>query len=223
MIAQWPCPALGELDGEAALVFDRGRAHRLIIVPPLFEEMNRTRRLLAETMRRLDAAGIDSFLPDLPGCNESLQAFEAQNLDTWRGAMAHAAQHFGATHVLAVRGGALVFPSALPGWVYEPAKGAGLLRQMLRARIIASRERGLDEDSAGLIEQGRERGLELAGYRFGAAMISGLETAVPAREGQREIRQSELDGGALWLRSEPGESAVQADALAQIIASEIAA
>jgi hypothetical protein len=192
-------------------------------VPPLFEEMNRTRRLLAETMRRLDGAGIDGFLPDLPGCNESPQAFEAQNLDTWRGAMARAAQHFGATHVLAVRGGALVFPGALPGWIYEPAKAAGLLRQMLRARIVAARELGSDEDSARLIEHGRVHGLELAGYRFGAAMLADLETAIPVNTGQREIRQSGLDGGALWLRSEPGESPEQADALAQIIASEIAA
>lgn len=203
-------------------MFDRRREHRLLIVPPLFEEMNRTRRLLVETMRRLDAAGIDCILPDLPGCNESLQPFEAQSLTIWRKAMAYAAQHFAVTHVLALRGGALICPQAQPGWLYEPAKGASLLRQMLRARILAAREQGITEDSAGLAAQGREHGLELAGYRFGAALIAELETAEPAA-GQREIRQPELDGGALWLRSEPDESPEQAAGLAQIIAREIAA
>lgn len=222
MIARWPWAAGGGPSSEAALVFDRARAHRLLIVPPLFEEMNRTRRLLVETMRRLDAAGIDSMLPDLPGCNESLEPFAAQSLTRWRAAMAHAAQHFDVTHVLAVRGGALILPAALPGWLYEPAKGASLLRQMLRARIVAAREQGIAEDSAGLIEQGRKHGLELAGYGFGAALIAELEEAVPPATGLREIRQGELEGGALWLRSEPDDNPQQAEALAQIIAREIA-
>jgi len=223
MIASWPCSGSAGTVNEAALVFDRARAHRLLIVPPLFEEMNRTRRLLVEIMRQLDAAGIDCFLPDLPGCNESLQSFEAQSLTSWRSAMAYAAQHFGVTHMLAVRGGALVCPAALPGWLYEPAKGASLLRQLLRARIVAAREQGIAEDSAALIAQGRKDGLELAGYRFGAALIAGLETAEPITTGQREIRQSELEGGALWLRSEPDDNPAQAEGLARIIAHDIAA
>jgi hypothetical protein len=223
VIALWPCPSEDGPVDEAALVFDRARGQRLLIVPPLFEKMNRTRRLLVETMRRLDAAGIDCFLPDLPGCNESLQPFEAQSLTNWRSAMTHAAQHFCVTHVLAVRGGALVFPAALPGWLYEPAKGASLLRQMLRARIVAAREQGITEDSASLLAHGRESGLELAGYRFGAALISELEIAEREAAGHREIGQGELKGGALWLRSEPSESPEQAEALAKIIAREIAA
>jgi len=220
-MASWPCPGPGGVTEELAITFKAGRTARLLIVPPLFEEMNRTRRLLVETMRRLDAAGIDSFLPDLPGCNESTQSFEAQSLHGWRAAMALAARHFAATHVLAVRGGALVFPVALPGWVLEPVKGATILRQMVRARVIAAREAGSSEDSAELLEAGRSEGLELAGYRLGAALVAGLESARPEDEGQREIRQSDLGGGALWLRSEPGESPEQAGALARIIAEGI--
>lgn len=223
MNAAWPCPGPSGPTEELAVAFDRQRRHRLLIVPPLFDEMNRTRRFLIETMRRLDIAGVDSVLPDLPGCNESVQRFGAQSLYSWRKAMAQAAAHFRTTHVLAVRGGALVFPNALPGWVLEPVKGASLLRQMLRARTLASREAGLAESSAELMEVGRAEGLELAGYRLGAAMVAGLESAVPLDEGQREIRQSDLGGGALWLRAEPGEDAGQADALAAIIAEGITA
>lgn len=221
MNAAWPRPGPGGATEELAVSFDRARRHRLLIVPPLFEEMNRTRRFLVDTMRRLDMAAVDTFLPDLPGCNESLQSLEAQSLYSWRKAMAQAALHFRATHVLAVRGGALVFPNALPGWVLEPLKGATLLRQMLRARTIAAREAGREENLAELAEIGRAEGLDLIGYALGAAMIAGLESALPLDEGQREIRQSDLGGSALWLRSEPAEDAAQADALAALIAAEI--
>jgi hypothetical protein len=223
MLATWPCPGPAGILQEMAMAFDRGRTARLLIVPPLFEEMNRTRRFLAETQRALDHAGIDSFLPDLPGCNESLQAFSAQSLGSWRDAMAAAARHFRATHVLAARGGALVFPTSLPGWLLEPVKGASILRQLLRARVLTAREAGLEENSADLLESGRNHGLELAGYRLGAALVAGLDAAVPEDEGQRVIRQSELGAGALWLRSEPGEDPAQSAALAGIIAAEIAA
>jgi alpha-beta hydrolase superfamily lysophospholipase len=115
VFADWPCPGPEGPASEQALAFDRDRAHRLLIVPALFEEANRTRRFLVETMRRLDAAGIDSFLPDLPGCNESPQDFAAQSLHAWRTAMMAQARAFRRTHVLAVRGGALVFPDLAAG------------------------------------------------------------------------------------------------------------
>lgn len=220
MPATWPCPGPSGIADEYAVVFDRGRAGRLLIVPPLFEEMNRTRRMLIETQRELDGIGVDSMLPDLPGCNESGQAFSAQSLGSWRGAMAAAARHFAATQVLAVRGGALVFPTSLPGWVLEPQKGGSILRQFLRARVLSAKEAGREENSTDLLEHGRNHGLELAGYRLSAALVAGLDAAVPQDEGQRVLRQSDLGGSALWLRSEPGEDMAQSAALARIIAAE---
>lgn len=218
MTATWPCPGPTGMVEEYAVVFDRARAVRLLIVPPLFEEMNRTRRMLVETQRQLDALGVDSMLPDLPGCNESLQAFSAQSLGSWRDALTAAARHFAATHVLAVRGGALVFPTCLPGWVLEPQKGTSILRQLLRARVLSAKEAGLEENSADLLEQGRNHGLELAGYRLSAALVAGLDAAVPEDEGQVVIRLAALGGSAMWLRSEPGEDPAQSAALARFIA-----
>jgi hypothetical protein len=223
LITTWTCPGRDGPTEEFALAFDRQRRHRLLIVPPLFAEMNRTRRLLAQTMRALDGHGIDAMLPDLPGTNESLQPFFGQSLHGWRTAMARAAQGFAATHVLAVRGGALIFPNALPGWVLEPLMGSAILRQMLRARVLSAREAGRHEDSAGLLELGRSEGVMLAGYDLGPALIAGLESARPLDEGQREIRQAELGGGALWLRAEPGDDPAQAARLAAIVAEGIAA
>ncbi|WP_157083227.1 hypothetical protein [Novosphingobium lentum] len=223
MIADWPCPAAGGIRHERALVFDRNRTARLLVVPPLFEEANRTRRLLMGAMRQLDDAGIDSLLPDLPGCLESTAPFGEQDLDTWRAAMATAAAHFGATHVFSLRGGALVAPTHLPRWLLEPVAGAALLRQLLRARSIAAKEAGRVENGAALLEIGRAEGLELAGYRCGAGLIRHLEAAtVSENSGTAIIRQAELGGGALWLRSEPADDPAQSAALAALLAAGIA-
>lgn len=225
MIASYPCPLPGgDTAQEFTLAFDRGRPRRLLIVPALFEEANRMRRLAVEVMRRLDAAGIDCFLPDLPGCNESLQPLEAQTLDTWRAAMAAAAAHFCATHALGIRGGVLVQPEDLPGWRYGPVKGANLLRQMLRARIMVSREMGVTETQDELLALGGHDGLELVGYRLGAELLGQLQAAMPASPPDAaEVLQDMLGGGGLWLRAEPGEDRGQADALAAIVAVGITA
>lgn len=221
MIAAWPCPGPSGLREEYAYAFDRARNRRILIVPALFDEANRMRQMLAEAMRLLDVAGIDVFLPDLPGCNESPQNFTGQSLHGWRVAMEQAAQHFSATDVLAVRGGALVYPDTLPGWVLEPAKGPTILRQLIRARTISAREAGRHEDSTALLEQGRTEGLDLAGYRCGASLIAGLQDALPQIEGQRIIAQTELGGGGLWLRAEPAAAPEQSAALARIIVADI--
>jgi hypothetical protein len=224
LIHSWTAPATGGRSScEFAFGFLRGRAVRVLVVPALFEEANRTRRMVVEALRRLDAAGIDAVLPDLPGCNESLAAFADQTLECWRAAMAAAATHFAATHVLTVRGGALVAPSSLSGWALDPAKGASLLRQLLRARALASREAGRPEGAADLLETGRAHGLYLAGYPCSAALIAGLEAAAAPAGHWRAIAQAELGGGALWLRSEPGEDPGQSERLAAIVAAEIAA
>ena len=218
--AMWPCPrADGSMGEELALVVDDFRRWRLLIVPALFDESNRMRRFTAEVMRRLDNAGVDSFLPDLPGCNESLATLGEQTVAGWQAAMAAAATHFRTSHVLAIRGGALLMPSTLPGWRYAPSKGATILRQMLRARILAAREVGREENQEGLLAEGLEQGLELGGYRFGAQFLAQFQLAIPpVSAGVSEIEQDMLGGSGLWLRAEPDEDRAQADALAAIVA-----
>ncbi|MDE2404174.1 MAG: hypothetical protein KGM17_05595 [Sphingomonadales bacterium] len=215
----WPCPdAAGGLVRELALVTGSGRPRRVLVVPALFEEANKLRRFTVETMRRLDAAGIDAVLPDLPGTNESLQPLATQTPEGWRAAMTAAAAHFGATHVLAIRGGALVAPAALPGWLLAPVKGAGVLRQMLRARILARREAGVEETQDALLAEGRAHGLELAGYRLGAGFIAAIGALEAETTDRMTVTPELLQGPGLWLRAEPGESPAQADALAAIVA-----
>jgi hypothetical protein len=220
MILTWPCPGSGE---EYALAFDQGRDARVLVLPALFDEANKLRRFTVDVMRRLDAAGLDALLPDLPGCNESLAPLEDQTLAGWTEAAEAAAAHFGATHVLSIRGGALHAPPALPEWRYAPATGASLLRALLRARVLAGKEAGIEESREALLERGRAEGLELAGYRLGARMIRNLESAEPmGGAALANIAQSDVGGAGLWLRAEPDHSAEQADALAALVTQGLA-
>ncbi len=215
MIAAWPSP-----DGEEyAVAFDRGRECRVLVLPALFDEANKLRHFTVEVMRRLDDAGIDTFLPDLPGCNESRAGLETQTLLGWREAAEAASAHFGATHVLTIRGGALCAPTETKAWRYAPATGSSILRAMLRARVIASKEAGIAETRESLLEQGRKSGLELAGYKLGAAMIRELEDAeTSGGAAVADIAQADLGGAGLWLRAEPDHDPAQAEALARIVA-----
>jgi hypothetical protein len=216
----WPCPAAdGGESSELALCFDQGRKERLLVIPALFDEANKLRRFTVEVMRRLDAAGIDCILPDLPGTNESLAPLASQSAEGWTGAMLAAANHFRANRLLAMRGGGLVTPKVIPGWHYAPVKGASLLRQMLRARIVASREMGREETQESLLAKGANEGLDLSGYQLGSTLLRDLQDLRPPERPGISALEHELVGGSpLWLRAEPDEDREQADALAAVIA-----
>ena len=220
-LIEWPCPAPdGERHEEMALAFDRGRPHRLLVLPAWFDEANKLRRQTVEVMRRLDLSGIDSFLADLPGCNESEAALDNQTLVSWRAAAASAAEHFGATHVLAIRAGALLAPAPLPGWAYAPIDGQRVLRSMLRAHSVAAREAGRPERGEDVQTRAREQGIELGGWAIGAQMFRELEAA-QADDRLIEIDQAALGGAGLWLRAEPDEDPERADTLAALLAMGI--
>jgi hypothetical protein len=224
VISTWTlAPGGGKPSEELLVAFDRTRPMRVLVCPAWFDEANKLRRFTIEVMRRLDSAGIDSFLPDLPGCNDSLAPLAAQTLDQWRAGMATAAEAFAATHVLAIRAGALLAPQSLPGWHYAAQSGPKLLRGMIRARTIAAREAGREEKAEALMALGRSEGLTLGGWTLGAAMFRDLETAEPVlADHQQDIAQATLGGPGLWLRAEPDEDPRQSEALAAILAGDVA-
>ena len=225
MIESWQAPLQDGTTSEELLVrIDRGRAVRVLILPALFDEANKLRRFTVELMRLLDQLEIDTFLPDLPGCNESLVPLSSVSLSAWQAAAASSQQSLGATHVLSIRGGALLLPQAATGWAYAPVSGAKLLRSMIRARTISAREAGRSETSEELQQIGRTEGLTLAGWQIGAEMFGALETAEPpASDALTVISQQEVGGAGLWLRAEPGEDSAQSEKLAAILASSIGA
>ena len=183
----------------------------VLIVPPLFEELNRTRALITATMRALAERGFCCTLPDLPGTGESPRPLGGCGWDDWRGALAAAASE--PAHVVAIRGGCLV-DGAVPArslWRFAPVAGASLKRDLARAGLAG--------------------GADFAGYPIAPEMQAALEAAQPlAAEQVRTVRlasdpgeaDAKLAGPALWRRSEPGTSAELAQAMADDIAGWIA-
>lgn len=224
IIESWQPPKVGDLPSpeEQWLTFDEGRKHRVLVLPALFDEANKMRRFTVEVMRRLDENGVDTALPDMPGCNESLAALDSQTLQSWRQTAQASALRFAATHCLTIRAGDLIGPCDLPGWKYAPTTGSKTLREMLRARVLAGREAGIHETRDELLEYGRREGLVLAGWPLGAQMICDLDTAEAVAPGPRTaIDQVQLGGSGLWLRAEPDESAEQSDSLAELILADL--
>jgi len=197
----------------------------IVIVPPLFEEANRTRRTLVLAMRALVANGFAALLPDLPGQNESLVPLVEVDLDRWQDALAEViAGNDGPAIIASVRGGTLIDHKAKAAawWRLAPVGGASLLRTLMRARVSADREAGVRSSLEDLQAAARSEALLLAGNALSPAMIAGLGAAeaqpvAPLRS--IGIGADGIAGTPLWLRAEPGEDA----AMARAIAADIAA
>jgi hypothetical protein len=187
-------------------------APAILFVPPLFEEMNRTRALVAATMRRLAERGFGCWLPDLSGTGEGERDLGQVAWADWRHDVIAAASHVtdkaAAPLIASLRGGALLDDEAggRGWWRLSPVDGLALQRDMVRAGLA---------------------GVEWAGYAPSDALKAGLAGATPAAVAPlRTVRLAtdaqpadlKMDGPALWRRSEPGNSAELADALAADLA-----
>ena len=197
----------------------------ILIVPPLFEEANRTRRTLVRAMRALAADGFASVLPDLPGQNESLVPLVEVDLDNWRDALAGVAAGIeGPVLIASVRGGALIDhrAKAAAWWRLAPVGGASLLRTLMRARVSADREAGVTSSLESLQEDAKTAPLLLAGNLLSPAMVAQLGASeAQAVEPLRSIGLGAegIAGTPLWLRAEPGEDAAMAEAIAADISA----
>ncbi len=205
---------------------------RLLIVPPLFEEMNRTRRLLARLGNALAEAGIATVLPDLPGTGDHEGGTEAMDWARWRAAVAALAAALGAAATLAVRGGALLDDAAgaRPRYRLAPVRGAALLRDLLRARAASDAEAGAGISVARLEARlAAGEAIEAAGHVLSPALAAALRAASPApgRSGDRTAMLDDLPGGdivlggpAVWRSAEPAPA--EELALARALAADIA-
>jgi hypothetical protein len=197
----------------------------VLIVPPLFDEANRLRRTLVLAMRALAADGFAARLPDLPGQNESLVALDAVDLDQWRDALGTVAAGIdGPVIAASVRGGALIDHrvQAAAWWRLAPVGGASLLRTMMRARVTADREAGVESSLESLHEAAKSAPLLLAGNALSPAMVGqlGRAEAQPVEPLlERSLGAGGIAGTPLWLRAEPGEDAAMASAIAADIAA----
>ena len=178
-----------------------GDGPALLFLPPLFEEMNRTRALLATLMRGLAAEGFACWLPDLPGTGESERALAEISWQDWRDSAAAALQAAGAIATVGLRGGALLDASGPARWRFAPASGASLARDLARA---------------GLMTEGG------GGYAPSEALLGALAEAEPvAGDKVRTLRLAtdradadlKLEGPPLWRRAEPQNSYELAEAM----------
>ncbi|HEV2747199.1 MAG TPA: hypothetical protein VGW34_07870 [Allosphingosinicella sp.] len=179
----------------------------VLVLPPMFEEMNRTRALLAGIMRRLAMRGFSCWLPDLPGTGESERPLETCDWNDWRAAARAAAAHIGRRPALfSMRGGCLIDDAVDAACTvrFAPAAGASLARDLARAGLVSSGG--------------------TAGYGLGDGLSSGLRAAtvqaVPALHVVRLTTDpaeadARLDGPALWRRSEPQNSPELCSAIAE--------
>lgn len=216
--------------GGEELIFATGVGNRpkLLVLQPLFEEANRTRRLLAGVMRALADAGLDGVLPDLPGMGDSLTPLSAVDVQDWRDALAAFAAVLDTPFVtLAVRGGALIddVPGAAGHLRLAPVDGTSIIRNLFRTRLAADREDAASADMAALELQAANTPIELGGNRLGPALVAGLrDTALPLVSPLRTLRlesdpapaDAKLAAAPLWRRAEPGDD----PALARSLASE---
>lgn len=197
----------------------------ILIVPPLFEEANRTRRTLVLAMRALAARGFAAVLPDLPGQNESLVPLEEVDLARWQDTIAAVAADIdGPVIIASVRGGALIdhCANAAGWWRLAAVGGSSLLRTLMRARVSADREAGITSSLESLQEEAKTAPLLLAGNRLSPAMVAQLGASeARAVEPLRNIGLGAdgIAGTPLWLRAEPGEDAAMAAAIAADISA----
>lgn len=197
----------------------------ILIVPPLFEEANRTRRTLVLAMRALAAEGFAAALPDLPGQNESLVPLVEVDLDRWQDALAEVVSEIaGPVIVASFRGGVLIDHrvKAAAWWRLAPVGGASLLRTLMRARVSADREAGVTSSLETLQENAKTAPLLLAGNILSPTMIAQLgasEAQVVEPLRSVGLGADAIAGTPLWLRAEPGEDAAMAEAIAADISA----
>jgi hypothetical protein len=187
---------------------------QILVIEPLFEEYNRTRRLLAEVGRALDRDGVGVAFCDLPGTGESLTTIADVRIADWQQTVIETAHAVQPTVIASLRGGALIddAASAKGHWRLAPETGARIVRDLERSRLA-----GAVGDAA-----------LYAGRRLSDAFLDDLRSATPAPlDRLRTIRlesdagdaDTKLPGAPLWRRAEPGEDATLAAAIAADLAT----
>jgi hypothetical protein len=196
----------------------------ILILPPLFEEANRMRRILVEVMRGLAAQGVASALPDLPGTNDSPIPTVDARLEDWGAAISALADTLPRPLLtVAIRGGALLDGFAAPDarWRLAPESGRRLLRDMLRATALTGTMK-----ASQLETRARVAPEQLAGNLVHPELFVALEAAEPDAVAARTAIIGETTapadivfaGSPPWRRAEPEDDA----ALVAVMTGDIA-
>ena len=163
----------------------------VVMMPPLFEELNKSRRMHSLQARRLASHGIVSVLPDFHGIGDSEGSLHTASDQIWKADLANVlrwiADSFGgqSVNVFAMRSAAIFCGmlveagfsmSSLTLW--SPIEqGSKLVRDLFRQAMIAARNQGnptinSKELKAQMLQDGS---IEISGYLLTAGLIRQIE------------------------------------------------
>ena len=184
-----------------------GHSTQVLILEPLFEEKNRTRRLIAQIMQLLDNRGIGTALPDLPGTGESFVNSDTLKFSDWLLSAQAATQSLRPTAIISFRAGSLLdgVISAAPRWRFAPETGARAVRDLERMRLTAVNDPNL--------YGGHRLRPEFVEQLRAATLSSGFLCRTVRLETDAMKADHKVIGTPLWRRAEPGEDAALAQAL----------
>lgn len=207
-----------------------GATDAVLVVPPFAEEMNKSRRMVAEISRGLAKGGLATVVVDLFGTGDSAGDFSEASWDGWQhdlGNVRHWCRSRGLNFsgLLAVRlGGALAadaissgrLPAVERSVLWQPVfDGPRYLTQFLRLRVAATLASGGGRETVALLRERFYRGetIEVAGYRLAPGLVSEIDAIVPP------ARLPSSLGHVLWIEvvrdeatmpASPGRSMVEA-------------
>lgn len=186
---------------------------KLLYLHPFAEEMNKSRRMAALACRALADSGLAVLQIDLRGCGDSSADFGDASWADWQADVQLGLAELdrrvpnAPLWLWSLRAGALL---AAADWgrpvnhlFWQPmANGKLALQQFLRLKLAAELASGA---SKGLMEQMKAelaagRPVDVAGYRLGAGLAQGLESA--------RLTPAGTPGRAMWLEVSTREDAV---------------
>lgn len=162
----------------------------VVALPPMFEEMNKSRRMGALLSRALAESGWQVVRCDLHGCGDSAGEFRDAQWSMWIDELVIELDGAapGPVWLWATRAGALLVPDLLarrPGreihlLMWQPvATGANHLAQFLRlhaaARLLGAAKAQSDQSPAQRLKAGQT--VEIGGYELNASLASSIERA----------------------------------------------
>ncbi|MFN3564544.1 MAG: hydrolase 2, exosortase A system-associated, partial [Burkholderiaceae bacterium] len=181
------------------------RRGTIVFAHPFAEELNKCRRMVAQTARALAADGWLVVQPDLYGCGDSAGEFAGASWDGWIDDLRRviAAWHDGAGELWlwGLRAGALLLPPLLePGDVpnlllWQPSlDGSQVLNQFLRLRTTADSLEGDRSTDRRALRRQLASGapIEVAGYLLPPRVANSLAEA-------RFELPAGFNGRVVWL------------------------
>jgi len=164
----------------------------VLVVPPFGEEMNKSRRMVAETAQRLCESGVAVVTPDLFGTGDSEGGFREADVDRWVDDLATTCRYaesraMPVKAILAVRLGCALAVAAqrsgaLPeveasAWWQPVLDGKRHVAQFLRLRVAGGSMRGDDPETVDELRRRSAAGetLTVAGYELSSALLKGIE------------------------------------------------